>query len=200
MPKLPAHPRHPATLRRRTAWRLATLAGAALIATGHAMAQGGPPPRPATAEASRTTPPSDSPQGRWISANGNVEVDIAHCGPAWCGTITRVLGTQSMSRPGEVMTPVDTRPALGMTILKDFMPDDDNAEHAGPTSWQGHIYNRENGKTYRCLMSLDTAGSLVLRPYVGLPLFGRTQVWRRADAASTAGPATQPSLHQETQR
>ena len=199
MHHLPTPSRHPATTRHRTARRLATLAGAALIATGHAMAQSAPPPRPPAAEASPTTPPPGSPQGRWISANGNVEVKIAHCGPAWCGTIIRVLGTQSMSRPGEVMTPVDTRPALGMTILKDFMPDGDGAAGSAPSGWQGHIYNRENGKTYRCLMSLDTTGGLVLRPYVGLPLFGRTQVWRRADAGSTARPASQPSMPQGAQ-
>jgi uncharacterized protein (DUF2147 family) len=199
MPNTPAPSRHPAASRHRTARRLATLAGAALIATGHAMAQSAPPPRPPAAEASPTTPPPGSPQGRWISANGNVEVEIAHCGPAWCGTITRVLGTQSMSRPGEVMTPVDTRPALGMTILKDFMPDGDGTAGSTPSGWQGHIYNRENGKTYRCLMSLDAAGGLVLRPYVGLPLFGRTQVWRRADAAATARPAAHPFTPQGAQ-
>lgn len=119
-----------------------------------------------------------------------MEVEIAHCGPAWCGTITRVLGTQSMSRPGEVMTPVDTRPALVMTILKDFMPDGDGTKGSAPSGWQGHIYNRENGKTYR---------GLVLRPYVGLPLFGRTQVWRRADAAATARPAAQAFTPQGAQ-
>ena len=81
------------------------------------------------------------------------------------------------------MTPADTRPALGMTILKDFVAEE--AEEGSPTTWRGHIYNRENGKTYRCLMSMDASGSLVLRPYVGLPLFGQTQVWRRAAAHGT---------------
>jgi uncharacterized protein (DUF2147 family) len=138
----------------------------------------------AMAQATHSPP---GPEGRWLSANGNVEVDVSHCGPAWCGTITRVLSQHSMSRPGEVMTPVDTRPALGMTILKDFVPDDAD-EGSAPNAWRGHIYNRENGKTYRCLMSMDASGSLVLRPYVGLPLFGQTQVWRRVDA-TTATPA-----------
>ncbi|RZL04383.1 MAG: DUF2147 domain-containing protein [Rubrivivax sp.] len=115
------------------------------------------------------------PRGRWVTASGNLEVEIAPCGPAWCGTATKVLANRSMS-PGsdDAMKPVDPRPALGMKILIDFLPDADDAGH-----WHGQIYNRENGKTYRCQMSLGAAGELVLRPYVGLPLFGRTQVWQR---------------------
>ncbi len=71
------------------------------------------------------------------------------------------------------MQAVDTRSAVGMKILIDFLPDADE-----PGRWQGDIYNRENGKTYRCRMSLGRAGELVLRPYVGLPLFGKTQIWQ----------------------
>ena len=37
------------------------------------------------------------PRGRWITANGNLEVEIAPCGNALCGTVTQVLGNRSMS-------------------------------------------------------------------------------------------------------
>ncbi|MDO9005608.1 MAG: DUF2147 domain-containing protein [Aquabacterium sp.] len=115
------------------------------------------------------------PRGRWITASGNLEVDVAPCGEgALCGTATRVLANRSMSPGVDAMDPVDKRPALGMTILIDFRPDDDDA-----SQWHGQIYNRENGKTYRCQMSLGPQGELVLRPYIGLPLFGKTQVWQR---------------------
>jgi hypothetical protein len=37
------------------------------------------------------------------------------------------------------------------------------------------------------VMSLDANGAVVLRAYVGLPLFGKTQLWQRAAfAADTA--------------
>ncbi|MBA4111317.1 MAG: DUF2147 domain-containing protein [Leptothrix sp. (in: Bacteria)] len=114
------------------------------------------------------------PQGRWITASGNLEVEVAPCGQALCGTATRVLANRSMSPGGDAMDPVDRRPALGMTILSDFRPDDGE-----PSQWHGQIYNRENGKTYRCQMSMGPQGELVLRPYIGLPLFGKTQVWHR---------------------
>lgn len=125
------------------------------------------------ASAQTSVPPS--PQGRWITASGNLEVEIAPCGTALCGTVTKVLAHHSMSREGDEMKPADDRPALGMQLLTGFtqQPGD------GPALWEGQIYNRENGKTYRCRMSMGEHGELVLRPYVGLPLFGKTQLWQR---------------------
>jgi uncharacterized protein (DUF2147 family) len=125
---------------------------------------------------------ASSPLGRWITASGNLEVEIAPCGAALCGTVTKVLANRSMSREGGEMTPVDTRPALGMTLLKDFLPSSQD-DTGKTTQWSGDIYNRENGKTYSCHLSMSTepnaVGELVLRVYVGLPLFGKTQRWQR---------------------
>jgi len=123
------------------------------------------------------------PRGHYLTASGNLEVEVAPCGNALCGVVSKVIANQSMSRPGEPMQAADTRPALGMKILIDFRADgNDSPAH----SWQGQIYNRENRKTYECKMSLDDKGNLVLRPYVGLPLFGQTQVWQRQDEASAS--------------
>src|SRR5215470_1802646 len=110
--------------------------------------------------------------GRWLTASGNFEVEIAPCGQALCGTVVRVLANRSMSKPDSQAAPVDTRPALGMKILTDFTP-------SGEGEWKGQIYNRENGKTYSCLLSLVASDQLKVRPYVGLSLFGQTQIWKR---------------------
>jgi uncharacterized protein (DUF2147 family) len=110
--------------------------------------------------------------GHWITETGNYEVDIAPCGPALCGTIVRVLGNRSMIDPGVEMTSPDPRPALGMQILTDLVP-------AGEHAWTGSIYNRENAKTYSCVVTLLNPGELRVRGYVGLPIFGRTSIWHR---------------------
>ena len=73
------------------------------------------------------------------------------------------------------MAAADARSPLGMTILKDLVP-------SGDSEWQGELYNRENAKTYSCRLSLDGPDQLVVRPYVGLPLFGKTLVWARVAA------------------
>src|SRR5262245_11573790 len=103
-------------------------------------------------------PPSDStPLGRWLTASGNLEVEVAPCGQALCGTVVRVLGNRSMSAGGGEMTPADTRDPMGMQILIDFVPtefretpasDGGAAKSRIPTRWNGQIYNRENAKTY----------------------------------------------------
>jgi uncharacterized protein (DUF2147 family) len=140
------------------------------------------------AQTAGASPPSSDPRGRWITASGNLEVEIAPCGAALCGTVTKVLGNKSMSRDGAEMVPVDTRPALGMSLLHDFVRSDGGDEASPASEWSGQIYNRENGKTYSCLMSVSTeskpTGELVLRPYVGMPLFGKTQRWQRVAAAA----------------
>jgi len=140
-------------------------------------------------------PAAKDPRGRWLTANGNLEVDIAPCGAALCGTVSKVLGNRSMSRDGAAMDPVDKRPALGMVLLKGFVRSDSGDASTPPAEWEGEIYNRENGKTYRCQMSVSTAGhvagELVLHAYVGIPLFGQTQRWQRV-SGSEQPEAAQP--------
>jgi uncharacterized protein (DUF2147 family) len=127
------------------------------------------------------------PQGLWLTASGNLEVRIAPCGPALCGKVARVIANQSMSRPGEAMA-ADAQPAHeGMDILSDFLPSERETAADGRsvvTEWRGRIFNRENGKTYDCLMSVGPAGELKLHAYVGLPLFGKTQAWQRVPGAA----------------
>ena len=128
---------------------------------------------------------SHSPLGRWVTASGNLEVEVAPCGDALCGTVVRVLANHSMSRDGEEMKPADTRDPMGMRILSELVPSEFAGEGAGrsPVAWSGSIYNRENAKTYRCIMRVGDDGTLLLRGYVGLPWFGRTSAWTRPAVA-----------------
>ena len=123
--------------------------------------------------------------GRWRAASGNVEVEIAPCGAALCGTIVRVLSNKSMADPSVEMKDL---PGLGLVVLSNFLP-------AGDGSFEGFIYNRESRKTYSCNMSLESPDRLALHPYVGISMLGQTQVWTRVtgDGASSSyddfGPA-----------
>ena len=134
------------------------------------------------------------PRGSWITASGNLEVEVSSCGPALCGKVTKVLANRSMSRDDAPMEPVDTRPALGMMLLKDFVAVNSGEDGAATTQWKGEIYNRENAKSYSCLMSVsmtsDGRPELILRAYVGIPIFGKTQRWQ----AVVSGPLV-PAAH-----
>ncbi len=67
------------------------------------------------------------------------------------------------------------QPVKGMTILWGFTQDEDE--------WNGgYILDPDNGKTYRCIVRVvDNGRKLHVRGYIGFSLFGRTQVWHRAE-------------------
>lgn len=70
------------------------------------------------------------------------------------------------------------QPVLGMTILWGFRRDGDHWD-------DGQILDPESGHVYRCTLSVSGNGRyLDVRGYIGLPLFGRSQVWRRAEPVS----------------
>jgi uncharacterized protein (DUF2147 family) len=120
-----------------------------------------------------------SQNGRWVTESGNLEVDVAPCDAALCGTVVKVLANKSMSAPGTEMPITDATQVVGIVILKDF-------KAVGDEKWKGQMFNRENGKWYSAMLSFPATDQLVVRPYIGLPLFGKTQVWRRAGAAEAA--------------
>lgn len=64
------------------------------------------------------------------------------------------------------------KPITGMHIL--------SASRSDALEWSGEILDPESGRVYKGRLELAADGKLVkLRGYVGIPLFGRTQIWRR---------------------
>ena len=103
-------------------------------------------------------------------------------GNIYKGKVVRVLANRSMSAPGTDMAAADARPALGMILLSGLRPAD-----GGSSEYQGEIYNRENAKTYRVNLTPAEPEQLLVHAYVGIPLFGKTQVWRRPAAEQGSG-------------
>lgn len=62
------------------------------------------------------------------------------------------------------------QPVLGLEILNGFGFDKDEWNN-------GHIYDPESGKTYSCTLSLKDPHTLKVRGYVGISMFGRTEIW-----------------------
>ncbi len=65
------------------------------------------------------------------------------------------------------------QPIIGLQIIRNMRP---NGDH-----WDGGtILDPETGKTYHCTMALhDNGHRLVVRGYIGISLFGRSQSWLR---------------------
>ena len=67
------------------------------------------------------------------------------------------------------------QPILGLIFLRAMVRDND--EYVG-----GDILDPDNGSVYRCKLQLEDGGrKLRVRGYIGISLFGRTQVWERFD-------------------
>ncbi len=68
-----------------------------------------------------------------------------------------------------------TNAIIGLGLLSNFTFNNDDA-------WKdGNIYDPQNGKTYSCNISLKDKSTLKVRGYIGISLFGRTEVWTRSN-------------------
>ncbi len=66
---------------------------------------------------------------------------------------------------------------IGMTIAKHL-----KKSNAGTVYENGEILDPENGKTYKCKMTLSGNGNeLEVRGFIGFSLLGRSQLWKRVE-------------------
>ena len=119
--------------------------------------------------------------GTWVTEGGKSHVTIAACGERLCGKI--VWLKEPLNDKGapkhDANNPDKTkqsRPIVGLPLLVGFVADEvaDN--------WvNGTIYNPEDGEIYSCNLTLLDPNTLKVRGYVGMPMFGKTQIWIRAN-------------------
>lgn len=100
-------------------------------------------------------------------------VRIEDAGGIVTGTVIRVFAPPANSadpRCSACRPPLKDMPIVGMKILK-----------AKPTG-EGEILDPDEGRVYRCTLKLLAGGAkLEVRGYIGVPMFGRTQVWLRLE-------------------
>jgi uncharacterized protein (DUF2147 family) len=64
------------------------------------------------------------------------------------------------------------KPVLGLVIIKGLKKKGDFYEG-------GKVTDPKNGKSYHCKMNLEGKDKLIVRGYIGISLFGRSQTWFR---------------------
>jgi uncharacterized protein (DUF2147 family) len=90
---------------------------------------------------------AESPEGTWSMSNGKVTIKVDDCGGNLCARIvglkepiSKIDGKPKVDR--ENPDPAKRkRPLIGLSLLIGMKP-------AGENSWQGAIYNPDDGKTY----------------------------------------------------
>lgn len=64
------------------------------------------------------------------------------------------------------------KPLLGLNIIKGLIKKNDVYEG-------GKIVDPKNGKSYHCKITFDGKDKLIVRGFIGISLFGRSQTWIR---------------------
>jgi len=123
--------------------------------------------------------------GTWMNGKKTAHIRIENAGGKYFGTI--VFLTEPVYPAGDKggmagKPKVDrenpdpskrSEPIVGLRILRDFVFKNGNL-------WDGgRIYDPENGKDYKCKMTLKSPDVLDVRGFVGISLIGRTDTWTR---------------------
>ncbi|MCP4137306.1 MAG: DUF2147 domain-containing protein [bacterium] len=115
----------------------------------------------------------DTVLGVWLVPKKDAKITIKKCGSQYCGNITWLKDENDLDtkNPEEKLR---KRKVLGIKLLWRFKCDD--GEWTG-----GKIYDPDSGKTYSCKMWMKGNNKLNVKGYVGISLFGRSEVWTRTN-------------------
>jgi uncharacterized protein (DUF2147 family) len=121
---------------------------------------------------------SDAILGVWESGSGKARVKIDKAAEKFTGRIVWLREPNNdegkpktdKNNPDEKLR---STPLLGYRMLRDF-------QYKGEKTWEeGTIYDPENGSTYSCTIKMTDENTLDVRGFIGVSLFGRTDVWKR---------------------
>jgi uncharacterized protein (DUF2147 family) len=110
--------------------------------------------------------------GTWREPGG-ARIEVHRCGADVCARLIQLSANPANTVDAKNPDPaLQHRELVGLEIGQGFHLDD--ASHAEG----GRLYDPKSGKTYNGSM-VSEGDSMKLRGYVGLKMFGRTEVWTR---------------------
>ena len=130
------------------------------------------------AEAPAPAVESPTPVGEWLHANQRIKIQIEPCRDLLCGKIIWFKWpNDAQGLPLVDLKNADpalqARPLLGLTVLHGL-------RRAAKNKWEdGYVYNPDDGENYRANMTIQNDGTLRIRAYLLIPLFGHTLIWTR---------------------
>ena len=144
--------------------------GAALLSQARAGAEASP--------SAATGSLADQVIGEWWTENNQGRVRISRDKDGtYRGTTTCCVHDHDPDNPAiDAHNPnpkLQARSTVGIVIFWKLKYDDG-------AYVDGYVYNPRNGKTYRIEMKIVDRETLKIRGYMGIPLLGQTQLWKRA--------------------
>ncbi len=115
---------------------------------------------------------ADAILGEWINEAKDAKFQIYKKDNKYFGKI--IWGTGGDTKDSKNPEPkLRSRELIGLTILNNFVFD-------GSDTWEnGTIYDPKEGKTYSCTINLKSPKEMKVRGYIGVSLFGRTEIWTK---------------------
>ncbi|WP_233127666.1 MULTISPECIES: DUF2147 domain-containing protein [Acetobacter] len=114
--------------------------------------------------------------GYWLSQERDGVFRLEECGDKLCGRLV-ALQYEGTNVPRDK----NGKSECNLLMLTDFKPTDGKR-------WSGKILDPDSGAVYQAQIWLSSHNVLKLRGYIGLPLFGETQVWSRYQTPGKIGP------------
>lgn len=124
---------------------------------------------------------AEAPLGLWLSSKKALLVEIAPCEDArdaLCGHIAWLKKTHrkdgSLRLDDRNPDPaLRDRPWCGIEVIEGLRP-------AGDGRWEGGtVYDPKRGERFRLAVETRSDGRLEMRGYLGIELFGKTEIWTR---------------------
>jgi uncharacterized protein (DUF2147 family) len=113
-----------------------------------------------------TNQAGDAIIGAWQTDDQKARITINRKDSLYYGRLSNAavsIGTAKLNLPTSF---------LAINILRDF-------KFSGDNRWNGTIYDPKSKNTYQCYLKLNDDGTLKVRGYKGVSLFGKSQVWTR---------------------
>lgn len=127
--------------------------------------------------------------GPWLTGKKGAVIDIYQCGDEGelCGRIAwlRKPYTKAGELKRDPENPEESlrrRPLCGIEVFTGLKRiDEDTWAH-------GRVYNPEDGRRYRAYLDANDDGTVHIRGYVGIPLFGKSETWTRPEGIDIGCP------------
>lgn len=140
----------------------------------------------ALAQAAAASPGITYPSGSWVTNNSGTVINVAQCGEDLCGRISGMVMDNPSAPP-----PIDWRGQLQChDIIFQVSP---HQHDDGSITWAGTVTDPRDGAVYQATVSFDDQNDLLMRGYVGLRIFGETQVWHPYSAATPSDCLIHPA-------
>lgn len=135
-----------------------------------------------------------SPVGTWLTEDGRAKIRMEKCGEGnanLCGYV--VWLKDPLTDKGQPRTDIKnpdpakrTRPSIGLELMEQLKPDDDNNDGA---HFVGDVYNADNGKSYGVTVGVEKAEELQVKGCMLKFLCG-SQTWTKVADVPLPASAT----------